>query len=59
MQAFIIGGLCIVNLQTSPKTVAKIKRISKKEKKFSRYFALYSVQRWVLSSQTTIDGVKT
>lgn len=32
MQAFIIGGLCIVNLQTSPKTVAKVKRIPKKEK---------------------------
>lgn len=40
MQAFIIGGLCIVNLQTSPKTVAKIKRISKKEKFYPLFCTL-------------------
>ena len=40
MQAFIIGGLYIVNLQTSPKTVAKIKRISKKEKFYPLFCTL-------------------
>lgn len=41
MQAFIIGGLCIVNLQTPPKTVAKIKRISKKEKFYPLFCTLW------------------
>ena len=59
MYSLLIGGCGVVNLQTSSKIIAKIRKVFYKRKVFIHYFALYSVQRWVLSSQTTIDGVKT
>ncbi|WP_296088791.1 hypothetical protein [Alloprevotella tannerae] len=57
--SLLIGGCGVVNLQTSPKIIAKIKRFSIKEKFLSIILHFIVCKDWFLSSQTTIDGVKT